>query len=260
MVRLVTAVGHQQHVMAKVRQQPAQFHLQLVPQVAVQRRKRLIQQQQFGFVHQNPRQRRTLLLPAGQLVRTAVFQPFQLEQRQHAAHLLFPAGLVRFPAQAAQDVLPHRHVGEQCVILKQIAHLPLLGRQVNFFVGIKQRHAVQHDAALVRRFHTGDAFQGQAFAAAGGPQQAQHGGGVVLGLKADVQRERAVGFADVHQQTHRRTAFLPAFWRSSSRLTMSSTTAEMARLTSTQRKAPASSLVRQSWYTVVEMVAVLPGV
>ena len=78
MVRLVTAVGHQQDVMAKVRQQPAQFHLQLVPQVAVQRRERLVQQQQPGTVYQNPGQRHTLLLPAGQLVRAALFQPLQL--------------------------------------------------------------------------------------------------------------------------------------------------------------------------------------
>ena len=43
-------------------------------------------------------------------------------------------------------------------------------------------------------------------------------------------------------------------------LTVSSTTAEMARFTSTHLMAPASSPVRHSWYTVVEMVAVLPGV
>ena len=46
----------------------------------------------------------------------------------------------------------------------------------------------------------------------------------------------------------------------SSILTHSSTTAEMARLMSTHTMAPSSSPVRQSWYTVVEMVAVLPGV
>ena len=34
----------------------------------------------------------------------------------------------------------------------------------------------------------------------------------------------------------------------------------MTMSTSTHRMAPASSLVRQSWYTVVAMVAVLPGV
>ena len=58
-------------------------------------------------------------------------------------------------------------------------------------------------------------------------------------------------------KTHARP---PAFCFFSSRFTASSTTAEITISTSTQRMAPASSLVRHSWYTVVAMVAVLPGV
>ena len=52
----------------------------------------------------------------------------------------------------------------------------------------------------------------------------------------------------------------PPFCFFSSRLTDSSTTAEMARLMSTHIMALRSSPVRQYWYTEVEMVAVRPGV
>lgn len=39
-----------------------------------------------------------------------------------------------------------------------------------------------------------------------------------------------------------------------------STAKEIPMFTQTHRRAMASSFVRQSWYTVVEIVAVLPGV
>ncbi len=167
--------------------------------------------------------------------------------------LRLPFRSVLLPVEAAQNVLPHRHIGKQGVILEQIPHPPLLRRQVDPFFRIKQRLPVQHDGSPVRPFDARDALQGHAFAAAGGPQQAQH---TAPGLEPGGEAEIPQLFFNVHKKAHRFTAFR----RSSSRFTASSTTVEIARFTSTQRKAPASSLVRHSWYTVVEMVAVFPGV
>ena len=106
--------------------------------------------------------------------------------------------------------------------------------------GIVEDHPVQLDVAFVRLFDAGDAPESHAFAAAGGAKQT---GDAVFRLKGDVQAEFAQVPADVHDQTHFATAF---FCRFSSRFTVSSTTVLMARFTITQKKAPASSLVRQS--------------
>ena len=156
--------------------------------------------------------------------------------------------------QAAEDVLPHRHVEEQGVVLEQVPHMPLLGLEVDAPFRVEEGHAVQDDAAPVGLLNARDALEGEALAAAAGPQQPRD---AALGLKAGAEGEVAQIPFDFHLKAH---AFTTLFCRFSSRFTASSTTALMARLISTQNMAPASSLVRQSWYTVVEMVAVLPGV
>ena len=63
-------------------------------------------------------------------------------------------------------------------------------------------------------------------------------------VEGHVEAESAELFSDIDEQTHAFTAF---FCRASSMFTVSSTTVLMARFTITQKKAPASSLVRQSW-------------
>ena len=99
---------------------------------------------------------------------------------------------------------------------------------------------VQHDAAPIRGLDARDAFERIALAAAGGPQQA---GDPLRRIKFCPQGEMAQPLFDIHLQTHDRAPF---FCRASSRFTASSTTALMARLTITQKKAPPSSLVRHS--------------
>ncbi len=93
----------------------------------------------------------------------------------------------------------------------------------------------------VGRLDARDALERHALAAAGGAQQADH---AAFRLKLRAQRERAQPLFDIDNQAHARlTAF---FCRSSSRFTISSTTVLIARFTSTQNIAPASSFVRQS--------------
>ena len=143
------------------------------------------------------------------------------------------------------DVLPHRHVGEQGVLLEQIPHPPPLGRQVDPGGAVIQGDAVQLDVPLVRRQDARYALEGHGLAAPGGSQQGQR---LVPGLKPDLQAEVSQLLLNVHGERHYRPPPFPArLCRASSRFTASRNTAEMAMFTSTQRRASASLLVRQSW-------------
>ena len=209
--------------------------------MAVQGGEGLVQHQQVGPADQNAGQGRPLRLPAGELGGPKPLQPLQ----PHHGHRVLEQSLlfapVRLPAQAAQDILRHRHIGKQGVALEQVAHPTPLRRQVDALFAVEQSLTVQDDAPPVGPLDPGDALEGHALAAARGAQQAQH---AALGFEPDLEEEASQVFFYVHQKAHRRT---PVPLRFSIRLTTSSTAAEMARLTITQVKAPASSLVRQSW-------------
>ena len=149
---------------------------------------------------------------------------------------------VALPAQAAEDIGPHAHVGKERIVLKQIAHPARLGRQIDAALRIKEGHAVQHNSAPVRLLNAGDAFERHALAAAGSPQQA---GDASVRFKGSMQLKVPQLLMNIHLKAHR--FFTAFFCRSSSMLTVRSTAVLMARLIITQVKAPASSLVRQSW-------------
>ena len=234
-------MGDPQHRAGEALQGVRQLQLQLVFQVAVQGGEGLVQQNSLWLRGQDPGQGAPLLLPAGELPRLLVRHRLQLELMELFRYLSFPAGLV---PHRRGDVLPHRHVGEQGILLEQVPHLPLLGRQVDFGSAVVESDAVQDDLSRIRRQDAGDALEGHGLAAPGGPQQGQR---LVLCLKSDGQVKIPQLFLNVHRKGHYR---LPPFRlcrsRASSMLTASSTTAEMARFTSTHRMAMASSPVRQS--------------
>ena len=62
-------------------------------------------------------------------------------------------------ADAAEDVLCRRHVGEQGVLLERIPHAPLLRREVDMLFAVEQHAAVQRDRAAVRLFDACDALE-----------------------------------------------------------------------------------------------------
>ncbi len=63
--------------------QAAQLHLHLVAQLLVERRERLVQQDDLGLHHQRAGQRDALPLAAGQFMRLALAVAFHVHQRQH---------------------------------------------------------------------------------------------------------------------------------------------------------------------------------
>ena len=214
-----------------------QFHLPF--QVRIERGKRLIEQHQLGLPDQNTRKRAPLLLSAGKLTRTVVLQSLQAERVQNLPHRLLPL-VLRTGVRACADVLLDRHVWKQRVLLKQVADLSLLRRQVDFLFAVEQHAPVQLDMTLIRPHDACDAPQRHALAAAGGTEQRHH---FPLSGEVHFQVKISKRFLDIHDQCH---ALRTPLSRFSSRLTASSTTAEMARLTTTHLNASASSFVRHS--------------
>ena len=149
--------------------------------------------------------------------------------------LVFRTGVCARP-----DVLLDRHVWKQRVLLKQVADLSLLRRQVDFLFAVEQNAPVQLDMALIRPHDACDAPQRHALAAAGGTEQRHH---FPLSGEMHVQVKITERFFDINDQCH---ALRTPLSRFSSRLTASSTTAEMTRFTTTHLNASASSFVRHS--------------
>lgn len=82
--------------------------------------------------------RRALLLSAGELGRVLFLQSFQLE----AAQLLLRAAAlfgVAAGADAAPDVLQHRHVRKEGVLLEEIPYPPLLRREIDVLFAVEER-------------------------------------------------------------------------------------------------------------------------
>ena len=110
------------------------------------------------------------LLPAGELGGVFFLQCFQSEAAQlllrAAASFCAAAG-----ADAALNVLQHRHVREEGVLLEEIPHPPLLRREIDVLFAVEERFAVEDDVSPVRRHDPGNAFERYALAAAGIAEQ-----------------------------------------------------------------------------------------
>ena len=111
---------------------------QLQPQPGVQVAQRLVQQQNLGLLHQRPGNGHPLLLAAGELSGPALEIVLDLHE---AGGLLRPLpGLLLFHLRVQQrehDVLLHRHVRVQGIVLKDQADAPLLRRQLRHVLAVK---------------------------------------------------------------------------------------------------------------------------
>ena len=93
-----------------------EFQLQLPSEVAVERGKRLVEQQQLCIGGEDARERRALFLSARKFLGVGVF-----ESRKRKARKLPFEELALFFFRAAcreRDVLGHGHVGKQGIVLK----------------------------------------------------------------------------------------------------------------------------------------------
>ena len=113
--------------------------------------KRLIKKNHLRLIGHNPGQGHPLLLAARELSRVPLLQTRETEALNHfprpsanrlrrergrppASHCLSGP----FSFKACHDIFFHRHIGEEGIILKEIAHAPGLGALIDFQGGIKQ--------------------------------------------------------------------------------------------------------------------------
>ena len=150
-----------------------QLRPHLHPEFGVQVAEGLIQQQDLLPHHQRPGKGHPLLLAAGELLREPPIQSLEVEHLQHLRHLavLFLLGRL-FQLQAVGDVLIHRHVGKQRILLEHQRRIALEGRQPVHPL------AVHQDVALLRL---------------GKPRQLAHQGGLAAAGGAQQRHERPLG-------------------------------------------------------------------
>ena len=140
----------------------------LGPQAGVQVGERLVQQQHLRLGSKGTRQRHTLLLAAGELMRIARLEAAQADE---GADLLQTSLPLAPPRQPEGDVLGHGQVREQSVVLEHHPHPPLLGRQGDPRAGDKP--AADLDRAAVGPLEAGDEPQRRRLAATAGAEQRQ---------------------------------------------------------------------------------------
>jgi hypothetical protein len=173
----------------------------------VERRQRLVQQQQLRLADQRASQGHALPLATRQVAWQAARQRCNLELLQELPHLFWRIALPAAPLQPEGDILLHRQMGKQRVILKQIADVAHLGRQIDAGGGVVEHPLAHLAAAGVGPQQAGDALQRHALARA---RWAEHQRAVVLGLERELQAELAAlgaqRLANVDADSHRLSA------------------------------------------------------
>jgi hypothetical protein len=133
--------------------QALHLDLHVEAQVLVEGAERLVEQQHLRVRGQAAGQRDALLLAAGELARLALRELAHVHEREHLGDAR-PDALARPPQrfEAVCDVLGHRHVREQRVILEYDAGAAPARRQMVDALAVKQHAAVRlpdeagHDA------------------------------------------------------------------------------------------------------------------
>jgi hypothetical protein len=111
--------------------------------LGIERAERLIEEKQARLDGKRPGKGHALTLTSRQLRRITPLEARELnevEQLKRAALDLLPARppLVRPHTQAEADILEHRHVAEQSVILEHEADIALLHRELQRILPIEQ--------------------------------------------------------------------------------------------------------------------------
>ncbi|CFE00875.1 Uncharacterised protein [Bordetella pertussis] len=198
--RLFLVVRHVQERGAGLLVQLAQLPLQIGAQLLVQRRQRLVQQQDAQVVDQRAGQRHALLLAARQLARIARAVAAQLHLLERL--LGAPARLLAADAayrQRKAHVLLHRHVGKQRIALEHHAKAARLGRLSG------DRGALVENVARGRRDEPGDRHQGGRLARPGRTEQGQELARAQLEIDAAQRLECAKALVQrAHAQQRRR--------------------------------------------------------
>ena len=200
--RLVQIVGNEQAGEMQRVVQLAQPATQLLAHPRVERAKRFVEQQHARLDGERARQGDALALTAGQLGRITATEIFELYQREQLIDAFSDAGgggalAARLDGQAEGDVVAHRHVLEQRVMLKHEADAAI--------ARVDRRHvlAIEQDGAMIGAVEAGDDAQQGRLAAARWAEQCHQLAARdletdrVQGVKADEMFAHALN-ADAH--------------------------------------------------------------
>ena len=149
---------------------PPDLEPHLLPEVGVEVRERLVQEEDRGLHDEGPRERDALLLTAGELPRVAVGEPLEPHERERLPE---PSGPLR-PGHVAElepvgHVLRHRLVRPDRVRLEEHAHPAALGRH-----GLARRReapVAEPDLPGVGGEEARDEAEGRGLPAAGGAEE-----------------------------------------------------------------------------------------
>ena len=166
--RFFLVVGDEDERALELLVQPVAFGAQLAPQLGVEARQRLVEQERRWICHQRARQRHPLRLAARALARHLVEQVRDVNHIGDLAHALRPLRR-RHPlhAQPELDVLPDRLVREQRMGLEHHAE-PAVAR-----LEVVDHAPVDADRARARVLEAGDHAQRRGLAAAGRADEAR---------------------------------------------------------------------------------------
>ena len=119
----------------------AQFHLHLEPDLEIERRERLVQEQHARAIDEGAREGDALHLATGQLVGPPLAVALESHQHERLGHALGALGsLDSGHTQPERHVVSHVEVREQCGALEDHVERAAMGRDPRD-VGVAEQHA-----------------------------------------------------------------------------------------------------------------------
>ena len=166
--RLGLVMGHHDEGDADLLLQLRQLEAHGLAQFGVERRERLVEQENLRLFHQGAGKRHALALAAGQLIGHARAEVAELHEVERLLHAPVPLGLRHaVDLETIGDVVGDRHMRKHGIRLEHHVHGAPVGRNFAHVL------AVNIDVALGRHFEAGQHAQQCRFAAAGGPEQGE---------------------------------------------------------------------------------------
>ena len=168
----------------------------------VERGERLVEQQRRGAARERAGDGDALALAARERPRALVGEVGDAEAVQQLERAPAALGAVE-AAQRIGDVLPCPQVGEQRVLLEDVAAAPPLGRDVDAALGVEPHLLAAGHAPAVRVHEAGRDAQHRGLAGARRPGEREAGAG--RDLERDVERERPEPRGGLNAQHRRAT-------------------------------------------------------
>ena len=190
--RLALVMGHVNRCHAELAVQVLELDLHPFAEFLVQRRQRLVHQQNPRSEHECTCQRDALPLPTGQLIDVARAKPGELDRLQR----LFDTRRTLRTGDAAQlqgkaDVVRDIHVRKQGIALKHHAHFTLVRWRQNDLVFAKP------DAAGVRAVEPGDRHQQRGLARTRRPKKREKLATMDIQINRIQRIDRAVSLGQI---------------------------------------------------------------